>query len=109
MTVFIHYKILQLLEQSPKVTQRQLADELGVSLGKVNYCVKALIEKGWIKASNFKNSNKKIAYAYLLTSNGFEEKARMTVRFLRIKMREYEELKLEIDQLKGEVELTEAR
>jgi MarR family transcriptional regulator, temperature-dependent positive regulator of motility len=74
-----------------------------VSLGKTNYCLRSLIEKGWIKASNFKNSKKKMAYVYLLTPRGIEEKAGMTLRFLRRKMSEYEALKMEIDELKTEL------
>jgi EPS-associated MarR family transcriptional regulator len=75
-----------------------------VSLGKVNYCLKALIDRGWVKANNFKNSNNKAAYAYLLTARGIEEKAQITVRFLKHKMDEYEQLKQEIAELELEVE-----
>jgi len=98
-----HYRLLRLLDESPRLTQRELARELGVSLGKVNYCVNALIEKGWIKARNFRNSNNKLAYAYLLTPRGVEQKAAITVHFLRRKMAEYESLKKEIAQLRREV------
>jgi EPS-associated MarR family transcriptional regulator len=98
-----HFRVLKVIETNPQITQRELANELGISLGKVNYCLKSLAQKGWIKASNFKNSNNKLAYAYLLTPIGIEEKARMTVRFLRRKMDEYEALKLEISQLKRDV------
>ena len=73
----IQLKVLRSLEENPEITQRELAAELGVSLGKTNYCLKALIEKGWVKANNFKNSNNKAAYAYLLTPRGLEEKARI--------------------------------
>jgi len=99
----IHFRVLKVIETNPKITQRALADELGISLGKANYCIKSLAQKGWIKASNFKNSNNKLAYAYLLTPHGIEEKALMTVRFLRRKMDEYEALKEEIDQLKRDI------
>ena len=78
--------------------------ELGISLGKVNYCLQALTRKGWIKAPNFKNSHHKAAYMYLLTPHGVEEKARLTVQYLRIKMREYEKLRLEIEQMRREAE-----
>ena len=78
-----HYRLLRLLDSSPNLSQRELARELGVSLGKVNYCVNALIEKGWVKARNFRNSNNKLAYAYLLTPRGIEQKAAITVYFLR--------------------------
>jgi EPS-associated MarR family transcriptional regulator len=74
-----------------------------VSVGKINYCLKALIEKGWVKANNFKNNKNKAAYAYLLTPKGIEQKAQITIRYLRTKMQEYESLKQEIDQLQTEV------
>ena len=98
-----HFRVLKIVEANPQITQRKLADELGVSLGKVNYCLKSLIEKGWIKASNFKNSKNKLAYAYLLTPRGIEGKAGMTIRFLKRKMAEYEALKEEIDQLRDDI------
>lgn len=98
-----HFKVLRHLEENPDITQRELAEEMGVSLGKVNYCLKALIEKGWIKANNFKNSNNKAAYAYLLTPKGIERKAQITVHFLKRKVDEYEALKEEIEQLRKEV------
>jgi EPS-associated MarR family transcriptional regulator len=99
-----HLKVLRQLEENPDITQRELAEALGVSLGKVNYCLKALIEKGWIKANNFKNHKQKSAYAYLLTPKGIERKAQITVRFLKRKVEEYETLKQEIEQLQEEVE-----
>lgn len=99
----IHLKVLRHLEQNPQITQRELAAHLGVSLGKANYCVKALIDKGFIKARNFKNSNHKRAYLYLLTPQGIEAKARISLAFLRRKMDEYEQLKKEIAQLEREV------
>ena len=99
----IHLKVLRHLEQNPDVTQRELAEHLGVSLGKANYCLKALIEKGFVKARNFKNSNRKSAYLYMLTPQGIEEKARISVAFLRRKVHEYEQLKQEIAQLEMEV------
>ena len=82
----IHLKVLRQLEENPDITQRQLAEQLGVSLGKANYCLKALIDKGFIKARNFKNSDNKRAYLYVLTPNGIEEKSRISVSFLRRKM-----------------------
>lgn len=97
------YKVLKLLDDNPELTQRQLAKSLGISLGKVNYCLKALIEKGMIKASNFRNNQNKQAYAYFLTPRGIEDKARLTVEFLRIKMAEHRELNREIEQLRREV------
>jgi len=105
-----HYRLLRLIDASPRLTQRELAREMGVSLGKINYCVNALIEKGWIKARNFRNSNNKLAYAYLLTPRGIEQKAVVTLHFLHRKVAEYESLKKEIAQLRREVDqLPEAR
>jgi len=99
----IHLKVLRHLESHPDVTQRELAQHLGVSLGKTNYCLKALIDRGWIKVNNFKNSNNKAAYAYLLTPRGIEEKAQITIRFFKRKMLEYEQLKRELEELEQEV------
>ena len=105
-----HLRLLRLLEARPELSQRDLARELGTSLGKVNYCLNALIDKGLVKVRNFRNSNNKLAYAYLLTPRGIESKATITVRFLKRKMAEYETLKAEIEQLKHEVrELGERR
>jgi len=98
-----HYRLLRLLEANPELSQRDLARELGTSLGKINYCLNALIEKGWVKARNFRNSRNKLAYAYLLTPRGIEQKAKITVRFLRRKIAEYETLETEIEQLRREV------
>ena len=100
-----HYKVLKILEQNPQISQRELASELGVSLGKVNYCVKALVDKGLVKAKNFKNSANKRAYFYVLTSKGVKEKSRISVRFLQHKMEEYEVLRREIEELKAELEV----
>lgn len=97
-------KILKRLELDPEISQRALAIELGVSLGRANYCLRALMEKGFIKANNFKNSQNKKAYAYLLTQKGIAEKARATTRFLERKMQEYEILQREIESLKQEVQ-----
>ncbi len=99
-----HFKLLRLIESRPQLTQRQLARELGMSLGKINYCLHALIDKGWIKARNFHNSNNKLSYAYLLTPRGIEHKAAITVHFLRRKMAEYETLRKEIRVLRREVD-----
>ena len=98
-----HLKVLRYIEANPEVTQRELARELGISLGKANYCLKALIDKGLIKARNFRNSNNKRAYLYKLTPSGIDAKARISVAFLRRKMNEYELLKAEIEQLQEEV------
>ena len=100
----IRYKLMQLLGANPEMSQRDVARELGISLGKVNYCLRALVQRGWIKATNFTNSRNKAAYVYLLTPRGIDAKARITVRFLQIKMREYEALRLEIEQIRQESE-----
>jgi EPS-associated MarR family transcriptional regulator len=84
--------------------QRELAAAAGVSLGKTNYCINALLEKGLIKVRNFKNNNRKLSYAYLLTPTGIAEKAVLTQRFLQLKMEEYETIKMEIELLKKEAE-----
>jgi EPS-associated MarR family transcriptional regulator len=96
------YKILKILEANPEISQRDLARELDISLGRVNFCLKALIEKGLLKATNFRNSQNKLAYMYLLTPSGIEEKSLMTAKFLKIKMLEYANLEAEIDQLRRE-------
>lgn len=96
------YKILKLLEAQPEISQRELAKSLGVSLGKANFCLKALIDIGLIKASNFRNSQNKLAYMYLLTPNGIEAKSNITLRFLKSKMQEYEILQAEISALMQE-------
>ena len=98
------YGLLKTLEDNPSLTQRDLAKRLGVSLGKVNFCLNALIEKGCLKVNNFRNSDNKLAYAYLLTPQGVEQKARMTVEFLQIKMQEYERLRTEIEELQREAQ-----
>lgn len=98
------YGLLKTLESNPSLSQRDLAKRLGISLGKVNFCLNALIEKGCLKVNNFRNSDNKLAYAYLLTPKGVEQKARMTVEFLQIKVHEYERLRSEIEELKLEVE-----
>jgi len=101
------YKILKKLEADPKISQRDLARELSISVGKANYCLQALIEKGLIKANNFKNSRNKKAYMYLLTRSGIEEKAKITAQFLARKVAEYEALEIEIEQLRQYVEKNE--
>ena len=104
MTIDAHYKLLKLLEANPELSQRELARELGISLGKINYCLAALIGKGWIKARNFRNSQNKLGYAYLLTPRGIEQRAVLTANFLRRKTAEYDALKKEIAQLRREVD-----
>lgn len=97
------YRLLKYLEANPDASQRALARELGVSLGKINYCIRALLDRGWIKVMNVKNSDNKLAYKYLLTPSGIEQKARITVRFLRKRLDEYEALEKEIFRLREEV------
>jgi EPS-associated MarR family transcriptional regulator len=98
------YGLLKTLENNPSLSQRDLAKRLGISLGKVNYCLNALVERGCLKVNNFRNSDNKLAYAYFLTPRGVEEKARITVNFLKYKMHEYEQLRAEIKELKREAE-----
>ena len=98
-----HFKVLRLLVANPQMSQRDLAVALGVSLGKTNYCLKALLGKGFIKMQSFRRSSNKLAYAYLLTPVGVTEKAGLTVRFLERKVAEYESLTLEIEALKSEM------
>ena len=93
------YQLLKSLEKDANQTQRQLSEELGISLGKVNYCLKILIQKGFVKINNFKNSNHKLQYSYLLTPKGVAEKTKLTIMFLNIKTEEYEELKKEVEKL----------
>jgi len=97
-----NYGLLKTLEDNPSLSQRDLAKRLGISLGKVNFCLNALVSKGSLKVNNFRNSHNKLAYAYFLTPHGVEEKARMTVRFLKYKMQEYERLRTEIEALQHE-------
>jgi len=100
----IRLDLLRKLESNHEYTQRELSREMGVSLGKVNYCMKKLTEKGWVKLSNFSHNQNKMGYAYLLTPSGIEEKARLTFSFLKRKVVEYEVLKKEIDALQLETE-----
>jgi EPS-associated MarR family transcriptional regulator len=97
------YRLLKYLEANPDASQRALAREMGVSLGKINYCIRALLDRGWIKVQNVKNSDNKLAYKYLLTPTGIEQKARITVRFLKKRLEEYETLEQEIASLREEV------
>ena len=98
---------MRLLETNPQMTQRELAEALGVSLGAANYCLKALVEKGWVKLENFQNNPNKLGYLYLLTPMGIAAKATLTARFLRQKSAEYEALKAEIEQLQSEMDRAE--
>lgn len=95
-------QLLRLLERNPEASQRELAAELGISLGKTNYCLRAMVDRGLVKARNFQNSKNKMAYVYFLTPKGVDEKARVTLRFLAQKQREYIALKDEIEELQRE-------
>jgi len=100
----IHYRLLKMLSKKPNVTQRDMAKRMGISLGKMNYCVTELAAKGWIKIIRFKSARNKTPYTYLLTPKGLEEKARMTLSFLKRKLSEYEEIKKQIRELHYDVE-----
>ncbi len=102
-----HLKILRILQEDPDLTQRELADRLGMSVGRLNYCINALIEKGFVKVGNFQNSKNKFKYVYLLTPQGIAEKVTLTHRFLKRKMEEYASLKAEIEALRVEVNKTD--
>ena len=104
-----NYYILRKLGAQPEITQRELAKELGISLGKVNYCLQALIAKGMVKARNFNNSENKKRYLYMLTPSGLENKATLTKRFLKRKLKEYEALRQEIEFLQRDIETAELR
>tara|TARA_B100000886_G_C20418370_1_gene490299 strand:+ start:151 stop:465 length:315 start_codon:yes stop_codon:yes gene_type:complete len=92
-----HFEILRKIKKKPESTQRELAEDLGMSLGKLNYCLKALQNKGLIKLENFKKNPKKVNYLYILTPKGLAEKTKLTINFMKRKMREYDELKKELD------------
>jgi len=96
-----HYRIVRLIDEKPAISQRELADRLGISLGKTNYCVRALMDKGLLKATRFCNSQNKRAYLYVLTPNGIREYANITMRFLQRKSAEYEALKNEIAEIES--------
>ena len=96
-------KVMRLLENNPEMTQRELANTLGISLGSANFCLKALVDKGWIKIDNFKKNPNKFSYLYLLTPRGLAEKTKLTTQFLKRKLIEYDELKTEIETLKKEL------
>ncbi len=98
-----NYRVMRLLEENPDMTQRELAERLGVSVGGLNYCLKALIEKGWVKMHNFSHSKNKFGYMYLLTPIGMAEKTLLTSRFLKRKLEEYDALKTEIEALQAEI------
>ena len=98
-----YFRVMGILQDNPDLTQRELAEKLGISVGGLNYCLKALMEKGMVKMKNFTTSKNKFGYVYMLTPNGLSEKSAITHRFLQRKMDEYEALKAEIEALKFEV------
>jgi EPS-associated MarR family transcriptional regulator len=98
-----HFRIMRILQENPDLTQRELAEKLGISVGGLNYCINALIEKGFVKMGNFSKSKNKFKYVYLLTPQGIAEKVSLTSRFLKRKMEDYAALKVEIESLKLEV------
>ena len=98
----VHFRVLRVLNDRPGLSQREIAHELGVSLGAVNYCLRALVEKGQIKVKNFRASDNKLRYAYVLTPGGIAQKAQLTGAFLKRKVAEYEALKAEIETVKSE-------
>jgi EPS-associated MarR family transcriptional regulator len=97
-----YFRAMRILQQNPDLTQRELAAKLGVSVGGLNYCLKALMERGWIKVQNFSHSKNKFGYVYMLTPGGIAGKAALTSRFLKRKMDEYEALRAEIEALELE-------
>lgn len=98
-----YYRLLRLLDESPALSQREIATEMGMSLGKVNYCLRALVDRGWVKAANFCKSHRKRAYIYKLTPRGLREKGTLALRFLRKREAEFEALREEIHTLRREV------
>ncbi len=98
-----YFRLMRILQENPDLTQRELAKKTGISVGGLNYCLKALIEKGLVKMKNFANSKNKFGYVYVLTPTGIEEKAATTHRFLQRKMDEYEALKAEIAVLRSDM------
>lgn len=101
----VRFRIMRLLQRNPEMSQRVLSKELGISLGAVNYCLNALVEKGQLKIRNFRSSNRKTRYAYVLTPKGLAEKTALTSQFLQRKMKEYDALKAEIESLQEDLEL----
>jgi EPS-associated MarR family transcriptional regulator len=95
---------MRILEEKPDITQREIAQKLGISTGGLNYALNALIDKGWVKIHNFSESNNKFGYVYLLTPSGVAEKVSLTSRFLQRKLQEYEEMKAEIESLRSEIQ-----
>lgn len=103
------YRVMQLLQDSPDITQRELARELGISVGGLNYCLKALMQKGWVKMLSFARAKNKFGYIYVLTPSGVAEKAALTKHFLQRKLEEYDALSQEIEALRAEVKVMNNR
>lgn len=103
-----HFRIMRILQENPDLTQRELAEKLGISVGGLNYCLNALIDKGLVKMQNFSRSKNKFGYVYLLTPKGMSEKVTLTSKFIERKQAEYEALKAEIDSLKAQFDISEA-
>lgn len=104
----VHFRVLRLLESRPDASQREIAEELGVSLGSINFCVKALIDKGHIKLANFKASKNKLGYVYVLTPEGIAHRSRLAAGFIKRKMAEFEAIQAELEQLRGEFDEDQA-
>ena len=100
----LQFQVLRRLHEAPDLSQRTLAKELGISLGSINFCFRALVEKGWIKVQNFSQSNHKMGYVYLLTPTGIAQKSRLTAKFLKRKLLEYEGLRMEIERLQADLD-----
>lgn len=98
-----YFRVMRILDEKPQITQRELAEQLGVSVSGLNYCLKALVQKGWVKMQNFSQNPNKMGYAYLLTPTGMAQKAALTSSFLKRKMQEYEALRAEIEALQSEI------
>ena len=98
-----HFRVMDLIHKHPNISQRELAKQAGISLGSMHYCLKALAQKGWLKAGNFKKNPDKSVYLYLLTSEGISQKSKLAIDFLKRKKQEYHQLKLEIDSLSKEL------
>ncbi len=98
-----YFRVLRMLQENPDMTQREIAEKIGISTSGLNYCLKALIDKGWVKVQNFSQSKNKFGYIYVLTPQGIAEKALLAGRFLKRKMSEYEQLQAEIEALKVEM------
>ena len=104
-----NFRVMRLIQENPNLTQRELAYKLGISLGGLNYCLKALIAKGLVKMQNFNQAENKLKYVYILTPIGIKEKSGLMYRFLERKMKEYQDLKIEIKTLKSEVKFTKEK